>query len=235
MTWNPRSLDNEWPYDVLATDFRLDPATTALLIVDMQVGQMTIAADSPLATGYPHILRDWISRMDETVLPNTLLLIDFFRAQNLKIVYTRNGNVTTTHDEMTARLKPVAPPVDSSSYHASPAYQIDARLAPRPRDLVVDKLTSGAFTASFLDHALRNMGVRSLVITGVLTDACVFGTARAAAELGYNSLICEDACATLTQRAHDEALLMHARIFGRVERTEDVVAELGDSADGSSS
>ena len=48
--------------------------------------------------------------------------------------------------------------------------------------LVVDKLTSGAFTASFLDHALRNMNITSLVITGILTDQCVLGTARAAAE-----------------------------------------------------
>ena len=29
-----------------------------------------------------------------------------------------------------------------------------------------------------------------------LADMCVHGTARVAAELGYNSLICEDACAT---------------------------------------
>ena len=91
---------------------------------------------------------------------------------------------------------------------------------------MVDKLTSGGFTGSFLDHALRNMGIRSVVITGILTDACVFGTARAAAELGYGSLVCEDACATFTQRAHDDALLMHARIFGRVDTTEEVLSEL---------
>ena len=71
----------------------------------------------------------------------------------------------------------------------------------------MDKLTSGAFTASILDHALHNMNIRNVVITGVLTDACVLGTARVASELGYNSLLCEDACATLTQRAHDEYLL----------------------------
>ena len=38
--------------------------------------------------------------------------------------------------------------------------------------------------------------------------------------------MCEDACATFTQRAHDEALLMHARMFGRVETTEAVLSEL---------
>ena len=54
----------------------------------------------------------------------------------------------------------------------------------------------------------------------------VSGTARVAAELGYNSLICEDGCASYTFRSHEEALLSHARIFGRVAQTDDVLAEL---------
>ena len=57
-------------------------------------------------------------------------------------------------------------------------------IAPREDELVVDKLTSGAFNASILDHALRNMDVRDVVIVGISTDMCVHGTARVAAELG---------------------------------------------------
>ena len=127
---------------------------------------------------------------------------------------------------MTRRLRPRSRGTGPGTGQSRPGYQVDQRLAPRDGDLVVDKLTSGGFTASLLDHALRNMGIRSLVITGVLTDACVFGTARGASELGYDSLICEDACATYTQQAHDDALLMHARIFGRVGTTDEVVSEL---------
>ena len=108
----------------------------------------------------------------------------------------------------------------------TPGLEIDQRLAPTDDDLVVDKLTSGAFTATLLDHALRNMAVTGVVVTGVMTDMCVHGTARTAAELGYDSLICEDACATLTERAHNEGLLTHARIFGRVASTDDVISEL---------
>ena len=97
---------------------------------------------------------------------------------------------------------------------------------PTPDELVVDKLTSSAFHNTMLDHALRNFGITDVVITGVLTDMCILGTARVAAELGYNTLVAEDACGTLTQRAHDEALLMHARVFGRVSTTHDVINEL---------
>ena len=227
MKWDPRKLDPEWPFELMATDFHLNPRTTALIVVDMQVDQMTIAPNSPLANGYPGIAACWRHRMNDTVIPNIQRLIRFFRKGERKIIYTRNGNVTSTGCEMTERLKSKFPPAGPRSHRDHPGYQVDRRIAPRKADLVVDKLTSGGFTASLLDHALRNMGIRSLVITGILTDACVFGTARAAAELGYNSLICEDACATLTQRAHDEALLMHARIFGRVNTTEAVISELG--------
>ena len=129
-------------------------------------------------------------------------------------------------DEMTERLKLKMPPGGPEMHRGSDGYKTDKRLAPTDANLVVDKLTSGGFTASFLDHALRNMGIRGVVFTGMLTDACVLGTARPAAELGYNTLICEDACATFTQQAHDEALLMHARMFGRIETTDEVISEL---------
>ena len=55
---------------------------------------------------------------------------------------------------------------------------------------------------------------------------CVLGTARGAAELGYNTLVVDDATATLTQRAHDEGLLVFARTFGRVAFADDVWEEL---------
>ena len=226
MKWDPRKFDSEWPFDALSTDFTLDAESTALIVVDMQSDQMTIDPDSPLAVGYPQIVGYWNRRVDETVVPNIQQLIGLFRDQNRKIVFTRNGNVTATGDEMTERLKAKFSAGSPRSHRGSPGYQIDERLSPRDVDLVVDKLTSGAFTASFLDHALCSMGIRSMVVTGILTDACVFGTARAAAELGYDCLLCEDACATFTQRAHDEALLMHARMFGRVDTTETVQSEM---------
>ena len=105
MRWDPRTLDSEWPFDVMSTDFALDAKSTALIVVDMQSDQMTIEPDSPLAIHYPHIVSYWNRRIDETVVPNIQRLIGLFRRQNRKIVFTRNGNVTATGDEMTERLK----------------------------------------------------------------------------------------------------------------------------------
>ena len=224
MPWDPRQLDPDWPFDLYATRFKLARESTALLIVDMQKADVSLNRRSPVTKKYPAIARYWNDRLESTVVPNTRKLLAAFRKQKLKIVYTRNGQLTSTGDEMAPRIRqktkqPAKPCL-------RPSGDIDPRLAPRGQDLVITKLTSGSFTATPLDHALRNMGVKSLVIAGILTDMCILGTARAAAELGYDTLICEDACASLTQRAHDEALLMHARVFGRVADTRTVLGEL---------
>ncbi len=226
MSWNAREHDLEWPFDSYATDFALDPASTALMVIDIQAGSLTKDPDSELGRTHPGIVDYWNRRIRDQVLSNTRRLIESFRHRGLRVVYTRNGAMTPSGDEMTPRLRSREAPASDRQYRGGPAYEIAADVFPSEDELVIDKPISSAFTSSPMDHALRNMGVTDLVITGILTDMCVLGTARVAAELGYNALICEDACATLTQRAHDEALLMHARVFGRVSDTEDVLAEL---------
>ncbi len=225
MPWNSQEIDPDWPYDLYATRFDLDATTTALLVIDMQSKDVHIASVAPTAQRYPKMAAYFNERVETLVVPNVIKLIDLFRSHDRKIIYTRNGSTTTTGDEVTPRLKRKRR--GKPAYNrSSPGYDVDPRLAPTRQDLVVDKLTSGAFAASWLDHALRNMEIRGLVITGVMTDMCVLGTARAAAEIGYDSLICADACATLTERAHTEALLMHARVFGRVADTQQAIEEL---------
>ena len=222
---SPQTLAG-WP--IPWPEFDIDWNRAALIVIDYQnySANPDVGLVKMFAEQFPDVAACYTPRLTEIAIPNTRRLIDWFRTHECKIVYTRNGQVTGTGDEMTRRLRPRSRGTGPGTGRSRPGYQIDQRLAPRDEDLVVDKLTSGGFTASLLDHALRNMGIRSLVITGVLTDACVFGTARGASELGYDSLICEDACATYTQQAHDDALLMHARIFGRVGTTDEVVSEL---------
>ncbi len=228
MTWNARAYDPEWPFDLMETDFQLSGSSTALLIIDLQEGDVRYDPDSKLAQRYPQMAEDYHKRLAEAVIPHAAVLLDFFRSSRRKVIYTRNGPMTSRGDEVTARLKKKIERTDDMSQcnRDNPRYQIISELAPRPEELVVDKLTSGGFTASTLDHALRNMAVTDVVLVGILTDMCIFGTARAAAELGYNTVICENACASLTERAHHDALIMHARTFGRVLAAEEIMKEL---------
>ena len=96
MTWDPRNLDPEWPFDLTRTTFELDARTTALLVMDMQVDQITISPDSPMAERHPEIREAWQRRIGECVIPNIERLVAWFRRHDHRIVYTRNGSMTST-------------------------------------------------------------------------------------------------------------------------------------------
>ena len=224
MTWNRKDYDSDWPFDVLETTFTLDPGRTALLVIDLQPGQFTFSPDDPLRQKYPHLADAYTQRVESLVMPNTLKLLSYFRDRRLKVAFSRNAYNTRTGEQTTRRLKPKQSL--TSGYRGCADHDVDPRLAPRDDELLVDKLTSSSFNCTFLDHALRNMDITGVIVVGVLSDMCILGTARAAAELGYDTLICEDACATFTEAAHNQAMLMHARKFGRVAQTDDVLAEL---------
>ena len=223
MSWKAEDFDSEWSYDELATKFELRNDKAALLVIDIQKGDLVRDSQSEYGIKYPHIVEYWNTRISDFVIPNTSKLISFFRELGSPVIYTRNGAMTTNGKEMAKRLRKFT---KDTPFRGKDSYEIADQIRPVENELVIDKLTSGAFNFSILDHALRNMKVEDIVIAGILTDMCVLGTARVASELGYNSVISEDACATLTQRAHVEALLMHARVFGRVETSDDIIAEL---------
>ena len=223
MSWKAEDFDSEWSYDELSTKFELRNDKAALLVIDIQKGDLVRDSQSEYGIKYPHIVEYWNTRISDFVIPNTSKLISFFRELGLPVIYTRNGAITPNGKEMAKRLRKFT---KDTPFRGKDSYEIADQIRPVENELVIDKLTSGAFNFSILDHALRNMKVEDIVIAGILTDMCVLGTARVASELGYNSVISEDACATLTQRAHVEALLMHARVFGRVETSDDIIAEL---------
>ncbi|MCJ8330726.1 MAG: cysteine hydrolase [Lentisphaeria bacterium] len=222
-TFSAKSLDPEWPFDLFAKEFSVDIKTSALIVIDMQSTEVYKDPNSLLAQQYPDLVQTWEKQIQAKVIPNIQKLIQHVSQAGGHIVYTRNGNRTSTGKEMSPRLRQAWRNSAPANNSQSQAYDIIDELSPRSEDLVVDKLTSSPFTASFLDHALRNMGIQTVLCVGILTDACVFGAARTAAELSYQSVIVEDACATYTRTAHENALLMHARIFGQIKSTQDIL------------
>ena len=125
MSWQPREHDSEWPFDLFATDFDLDHAATALLVVDMQGSDPQIDPDSELGQKYPQIVTYWNERMKGVVVPNIVRLLDTFRTAGRRVIYTRNGRITPHGDELTARLRRHEPKAER--YRGTPAYDIMPR------------------------------------------------------------------------------------------------------------
>ena len=58
------------------------------------------------------------------------------------------------------------------------------------------------------------------------TNMCVETTARTAADRGFKCVMLEDGCATTDEDLHQATLRSFGRLFGRVETTDAVLAEL---------
>jgi nicotinamidase-related amidase len=79
---------------------------------------------------------------------------------------------------------------------AAPRGAFVADLTPLPGEAVIEKTAPSAFTSTDLAEVLDAGGRRPLVVMGAMTHMCVSSTVRVAAELGYDSCLVADACAT---------------------------------------
>jgi nicotinamidase-related amidase len=87
----------------------------------------------------------------------------------------------------------------------------------------VNKTTLGAFNSSSIEMVLRQLGVASLIVTGVSTNCCVETTARDAADRGFACVIVDEATADYDPGSHEATLRAFHFNFGRVARTVDEV------------
>ncbi len=79
MSWDLREHDTEWPFEYHATRFELDPEATALLVVDMQAGDMVKVANDEYGERYPYVVEYWNSRVGDSVIPCIQGLLGYFR------------------------------------------------------------------------------------------------------------------------------------------------------------
>ncbi|MCA8000790.1 cysteine hydrolase family protein [Burkholderia metallica] len=108
-------------------------------------------------------------------------------------------------------------------------------MKPRAHDTVVQKETVSVFASTDIDKRLKADGVKTLVVAGLMTHACVAGAARDAAPLGYNVVVASDASATRAivrangesidkDTLHRAALAEIEDTFGDVKTTADILA-----------
>jgi nicotinamidase-related amidase len=217
-----------------AAPLGLDPRATALVIVDMQ--EYFLNPVSPFSRAYerlvPGVLGHFQERGRGVVEPSLRRLLDFFRAHGLRVVYTTvaselpdGGDLMPIFQQRNAASR--AAVGDAAIPPRGDAWaRIVAALEPQPGELVVNKTTYGTFNSTGLDHALRSLGVTSLVVGGVVTNVCVETTARDAADRGYDVVLIDDGCAAFSPEIHEATLLSFQGPFGRVRTTDEVLALL---------
>lgn len=107
-------------------------------------------------------------------------------------------------------------------------------MQPRAKDVVLQKTTVSAFASTDLDKQLKKAGIDTLLISGLMTHACVAGAARDAVPLGYKVVVASDASATRAitrlngegvghHTLHQSALAEIEDTFGDVMSTAEIV------------
>ena len=80
------------------------------------------------------------------------------------------------------------------------------RIAPINDEIVLPKSSSSVFISTHIDYILRNLGVKQIVLSGLLTDQCVESAIRDACDLGYLVTQVTDACLTMSESRHEQSL-----------------------------
>lgn len=109
------------------------------------------------------------------------LLLERFRKAGLPVIHVR-------HEETEAGAGVFRP--------GTPGADIQEAVKPLPGETVITKHFPNAFLETALAERLKALGVKRLVVAGMMTHMCVDASVRAAADQGFDCLLASDGCAT---------------------------------------
>ena len=197
-----------------------DPATTLLLVIDLQDGFMREGALLEVPTA-------------REIVPNVNKMIAATRASGGKVAFSR---YTADLDEpkpwtaffdrflsaerSKAQLEVFAP--------GAPDHGLWAGLDVAAEDYVFDKTRFSCLTpgTSPLQAWLEAEGIETIIITGTLSNCCCESTARDAMQFDYDVIYVSDANATLTDAEHQATLCNMSALFGDVVDTDTVISAM---------
>ena len=209
--------------------FEFEPATCALVIIDMQ-------RDFVDPGGFGEALGNDVSLLRRAIAP-TQKVLAAARTGGLFVVHTREGHRPDLADlprskKLRGKLKNGigdAGPMGRILVRGEYGHDIIDELKPAAGEPVVDKPGKGAFHATDLDAMLKNRGIRQLVVCGVTTEVCVNTSVREANDRGYDCLVLEDCTGSYFPEFQKMGIAMikaQGGIFGWVGQSGDFVEAL---------
>ncbi|NML65214.1 isochorismatase family protein [Hymenobacter sp. RP-2-7] len=177
---------------------------TALVLIDLQHGTTSAELAHPLA--------DVVTRAAQ--------LLAAFRAKGRPVVIVTVNPAGS--DQSRIRTQAPGPPAQLPAGFDELLPEIRVEFG----DVRIHKQTWNAFYRTPLHDELERLGVTGIVLAGVSTSIGVEGTARAAAERGYNIAFATDAMTDRVAAAHANSLQYIFPRLGQLGTTDELLAEV---------
>ncbi|MFO7654218.1 MAG: isochorismatase family cysteine hydrolase [Candidatus Krumholzibacteriia bacterium] len=187
---------------------QLDVEAAALLVIDMQ--DFFLDPQSPTFTCG-----------GEPIIPNVKQLIEAFRARERPVIHTKH-----VHHPSGCDAGIMGWWWEGMCVEGSPESEIHRELAPLPGEKVVCKHRYSAFYNTDLEVVLRGLGVRDLVVTGIMTNLCCESTARDAYFRDYRVFVPADATGSVSEELHVAGLMGLAFGFAYVTTAAGVLQQV---------
>jgi ureidoacrylate peracid hydrolase len=189
----------------LTRNARLDPGQSALLFIDVQnfTANPRGGLFAGLASGEFKEKYGWFfAELSTRVIPNMQKLQSSCRAAGVEVMYTTIESLTLDGRDRSLDYKITGFNVPKDSWDG----KVIDEIAPRGDEIVMPKTSSSVFISTHIDYVLRNLNVRQLVISGLVTDQCIESAIRDACDLGYLVTQVTDACLTYTPERHANSI-----------------------------
>ncbi|MFI8390851.1 cysteine hydrolase [Streptomyces sp. NPDC085540] len=195
-----------------------DPATTALLTVECQNG--VVGEESAL----PELAKE---ARDSGMLERVAALADAARGAGVQVLHAvaerrPDGLGANTN----ARLFRAAERLPVRQLTGSRAVEVAAPIAVAEQDLVVRRLHGlSPMAGTDLDALLRNLGVRTLVVTGVSSNIAIPNTVFDAVNLGYQVVVPADAIAGVPASCTAEVIRNSLALVAAITTAEELLVQ----------
>lgn len=174
--------------------FKINPAKTALVVVDMQ--NDFVEEGAPIR--FPGAVK---------VMPKLKELIHICRGNDIPVIYTMETHREDGSDMgLMADIWPLIKD-RKGLIKGTRGVDIYKEIAPRPGDIVIEKRRYSAFHGTDLEMILRNKEIDTLIITGGATDCCCLATAIEAQERDFKVVFMSDLTATFEKQTSDGSFI----------------------------
>lgn len=224
MRVNDRHVSFYYESDEDIGKIEIDPKKTALLVIDMQNVFALRPSGEKLSGKEKANWERWqpfYDKVESVIVPNISKILKIFREKKLEVTFAKitcqkKDGRDRSLDQKATGFNELLLPIGSKEG------EILEEIKPIEDEIVVMKTTDSALTGTSYRLMLNNMGIDTVIVTGLYTDQCVSCSIRSLADESYKVYLIEDACIAATEKIQNNELEILNNIYCHVINTQEL-------------